>query len=475
MRRIQLFLAGVFVAVSSLCAQTEDWQAEIAKIKGMIATNTVQAVQEADQLVKGKNKKNLDLYAAISYSFLENGKIVEAEKYLAMGQKVNNKSALLSVLAGDIAVAKKEPGIACQAYEQAIYYDATCEEAYVKFADVYKGASSQMAIEKLEQLKAMNPQSVVADKKLAEIYYRYNKFGQAAEAYASFINKPEATEDDIMKYSFTLFLNKDFTKSLEVAQMGLQRNPRKAAFNRLVMYNYTDLKNYDEALKAADAFFNASDKADYSSLDYKYYGHLLLATENYNGAIDAFKKAIDLDPNQTDLWLLVSDAYERGNQFVDAISTFNQYYSSLPADKQTPDLQLQLGKLYYSEATSTDSVAVTPEMRLTALTSADSVFTVLANVAPDSYLGNLWRARTNSVLDPETTQGLAKPFYEQVAELLISKNDPRYNPALVECYSYLGYYYLVANKMTESKDYWNKILAIDPANATAKRALDGIK
>lgn len=25
------------------------------------------------------------------------------------------------------------------------------------------------------------------------------------------------------------------------------------------------------------------------------------------------------------------------------------------------------------------------------------------------------------------------------------------------------------------KEYWNKILAIDPANATAKRALDGIK
>ena len=51
---------------------------------------------------------------------------------------------------------------------------------------------------------------------------------------------------------------------------------------------------------------------------------------------------------------------------------------------------------------------------------------------------------------------------------------------------YLGYYYLLAienpalkaeakaNK-DKSIEYWNKILAIDPANATAKRALDGIK
>lgn len=52
---------------------------------------------------------------------------------------------------------------------------------------------------------------------------------------------PEATEDDLTKYSFALFLNHDFEKSLQIALMGLQKNPRDAAFNRLAMYNYTDL------------------------------------------------------------------------------------------------------------------------------------------------------------------------------------------------------------------------------------------
>ena len=84
----------------------------------------------------------------------------------------------------------------------------------------------------------------------------------------------------------------------------------------------------------------------------------------------------------------------------------------------------------------------------------------------------------NKVYQPETVSP------ESV--LLESKNDPHYNSALVECYSYLGYYYLLAienpalkaeakaNK-DKSIEYWNKILALDPANATAKRALDGIK
>ena len=57
--------------------------------------------------------------------------------------------------------------------------------------------------------------------------------------------------------------------------MGLKKNPRHAAFNRLAMYNNTDLKRFEEALKAADVFFNECDKADYSYLDYMYYGHLL--------------------------------------------------------------------------------------------------------------------------------------------------------------------------------------------------------
>mgnify|MGYP000802141154 CR=1 FL=1 len=69
----------------------------------------------------------------------------------------------------------------------------------------------------------------------------------------------------------------------------------------------------------------------------------------------------------------------------------------------------------------------------------------------------------------------AKPYYEKVAEMLLAKNEPRYNSALIECYSYLGYYYLLKSDYPVSKEYWNKILAIDPTNATAKKALDGIK
>ena len=213
---------------------------------------------------------------------------------------------------------------------------------------------------------------------------------------------------------------------------------------------------------------------------------LLEELKKYDEAVGQYEKAVELDPTKTDLYKNISSVYEQKNDYKKAIGAYHKYYSSLEKEKQTPDLQFQLGRLYYGAGTQPDSLTINVEERKQALMSADSVFQVISEAAPDSYLGNFWRARANSALDPETTQGLAKPFYEEVAALLESKNDPHYNSALVECYSYLGYYYLLAienptlkaeakaNK-EKSKEYWSKILAIDPANATAKRALDGIK
>ena len=227
MKRVQMFLAGAFIAVGSLYAQSSDaeWQAGVAKLKETIQTNPAQAAEEAEHLIKGKNKKNVELLVAIGDAYLNADKIPEAQEYAALARKANGKSALASVLEGNIAVKQKNAGLASQKYEEAIYFDPKCTEAYLKYADIYKSANASLAIEKLNQLKALEPSNTAVDKKLAEIYYLKNDFSKAAEAYANFAMGPTATEEDLVKYAFALFLNHDFEKSLEVANMGLQRMP----------------------------------------------------------------------------------------------------------------------------------------------------------------------------------------------------------------------------------------------------------
>ena len=477
MKRKLLFCMGALLLSGTLAAQTPvpEWQAGVDKVKSLIKTNPEQASETAGELLKGKNKKNESLIVSVARAYLDAGKPAEAENYLKAAKKADSKDASVSVLEGDIALAGKDVGRACQLYEQAIYFNPDCKEAYLKYARAYKSASPSQAIDKLQQLKSLAPDYLEADKELAGVYYATNRFGKAAETYAKFIDTPVATEDDILKYAFALFLNHDFEKSLEVVRKGLQKNGRHAAFNRLAMYNYTDLKRYDEAEQAANAFFNASDNADYSYLDYRYYGALLSALKKYDQAVAEYGKALEKDSDQVDIWREIADAYELKNDYAQAITAYQKYYDALSQDKKTAESLFQLGRLYYGQGTSSDTLSVRPADRATALQAADSVFALVARQAPDSYLGDMWRARTNSAMDPETTEGLAKPYYEKVTEMLLAKNEPRYNSALIECYSYLGYYYLLKSDYPVSKEYWNKILAIDPTNATAKKALDGIK
>lgn len=477
MKRLNLFLLGACVAASSLYAQSDDWKAGVEKVKDLIKTNPEMAEEQADDLLKGKNKKNVDLVLAIGRAYMEAGQLEQAEDYVKIAKKADSKSAAVSIFEGDIAVARKDPGTASQRYEEAIYFDPNCKEAYLKYADIYKAANPGLATSKLEELRAIDPQAVEVDRKLAEIYYSANEFDKAADAYSRFAEGDKATEKDLVNYSFALFLNHDFEKSLAVANLGLQKNPQHAVFNRLRMYNFIDLKRYDEAKQAADSFFAACKTEDLTYLDYLYHGTLLDALKDYNNAVISLEKAYEMNKDRTEVLRQISSSYEGAEKYEEAIDAFNKYVATLPEEQKTPDLTFELGRLYYAEGTTADSVNYTPEMKKEALLQADSAFAKLAELVPDNYLGNFWRARTNSALDPETTEGLAKPYYEQVAAMLEekAKTEPRYNRTIIECYRYLGYYYLVTEDYEKSKEYWNKILTIDPEDAIATKALEGIK
>ena len=477
---VTLCCVGLLFA-GMVSAQTEsDWKAGVNQVKEMIKSNPEGAWDLTEDLMKGKNKKNVDLILALTQVYLDANKTEEMTELIEKAKKADKKDPRISLLEGDIALAKKDVGTACQLYEQAIYFDPNCYEAYLKYARAYKSASPTMAIDKLNQLKQVVgvPQDVLlqADKAMAEVYYSNNKFSDAAKAYESFIHTDVATESDIMSYAFALFMSHDFEASYEIASKGLQQNAESTGFNRLAMYNLIDLKRYDEAATIADTFFNKLKDVNYSGLDYRYYGALLNATKDYAGAVTQFEKAYELDTASIELLQQISEAYNNGGNYDKGIETYKKYCDLLPAEEKTAENIFTLAGMYYDQGT--DTVNVTLEKRQLALQEADTLYAQVSELAPDSYTGYFYRGHTRSAMDPETTQGLAKPYYEKVVELLLAKNDPRYNRVLITCYSYLGYYFMLQGKPEDyavSKEYWNKILAIDPNNALAKTALKGIE
>ena len=441
-----------------------------------IKSDAVGAENDFKNILKLKqNKKNINIYIAIANAYLFNGVLDNAVVYQEKAKEIKTKDAQVYVLLGDIEFAKKNIGEACKNYDQAIYFDDKCKEAYIKYARAYRIVNPNLAIEKLNTLKAKEPTFLLVDRELADIYYAKNTIADyttAAELYENYLKSGNTNIADLTKYAFTLFLKGDFTKSLEVTNLGLGKAVRNPVFNRLAMYNNVDLKKPDDALKAADLFFNQTDKPEFTFLDYRYYGQAFRDKNQIDLAIPQYEKALQLDSTKTDLWKDISDMYSKKRDYNKSIIAYTKYMSTLKEDEKTSDIYMQFSKMYYGLGTA-DSTLNAASKKV-ALIKADSLFGQVALKEPTNYRGNFWRARTNSALDPETEKGLAKPYYDQTVSLLESKADSKYYPILVECYSYLGYYYLVQKDNVGSLVYWNKILALDPANVNAKKAIDGI-
>jgi len=240
-----------------------------------------------------------------------------------------------------------------------------------------------------------------------------------------------------------------------------------------LMYNYFEQKKYEEGLAVGKKFMSmqSTENQSFTATDYMYYARLLQKDKQFDAAIQQFEKAIELDSSKVIVYKELGDIYEAKGNYDNAIANYSIYVKD--GTEAGINDYLTLGRFNYIAAVAikekdNDSQA----KRNNYLMNADTLFGYVAEKVPDNYVGNFWRARTNVALDPETEQGLAKPYYEAILTLL----DPAANAKIaIECYQYLGYYHILKNDKATSKSYWSKIIELDPTNEKAVQALKAIK
>lgn len=445
------------------------WKKEVEQIAPLIKTNPEAATEAFDDLLKGKNKRNTDLIVSIGRAYLEAGRQDVAAQYARQAKEVDNKCAEAYLLSGDVALRQQNVNQASSDFNQAIYLDEDCNEAYLRYAEVYKGVNPQLSIEMLERLRQKEPGDARINRQLGDIYYTMGEYDKAISSYGTFMQKGQPSAQDYSRYAMLLYLNKEYEQSLENVRKGLALDAEDHVLQRLEMYDNYELGNYDEGVKDAITFFADPDPSDLVYLDYLYWGNLLVAKQQYPEAIVQYEKALSLDGKQADIYREISEAYEKMPDYPKAIEAFKRYMDALKTPSDVGDLFLY-GRLNYFAA----SDSIREELQPQFLQAADSAFAQVIEYAPDNYLGNFWRARTNSLLDPETTEGLAKPYYEAALAILEQKPDAS-KDLVKECLSYLGYYHFLKGEYPQSKAYWNRILEIDPNNPTARAALEGIQ
>lgn len=158
-------------------------------------------------------------------------------------------------------------------------------------------------------------------------------------------------------------------------------------------------------------------------------------------------------------------------------------YIELSGEAATAQDYFQLGRYYYFGGANAEidtlnmSKADAKAKAFDLYKKAITTYGIVQERVPDSHLGVYQQALASYRMDPESEQGLAKPYYEKTIEVILAKpeQDDSDKKVLVEAYSYLSYYYYLqydkskkAEDKANVKSYAEKVLQIDPENANGK-------
>ncbi len=431
---------------------------------------------------KGYKKEALaPLNLAIAKAYYETA-VPGYEKYLTTARKNNSQLADIYVFQGDIFANEGDKGQAAGYYEMAKNFDANCVEAYIKYCHVYFDISPEMAIGMLEELNQLAPNSALAQRELAEAYYKDKQYTRAAAAYEHYVANPNHFEEDRVRLSTLLFYGKRYDESYKLAQEILANDANNFVLNRIVMYNLYEMGNYEDAVVAGEKFMLLPADAKYVFIarDFKCFGDALSKLKRHDEAVDAYNKAYDVD-KLPEYLADASGACEAASRYEEAIALYDKYLEVVGDEAKIMDY-FNFGKACYrmGMADTTNGEAW--------LLKADDLFAKVIEKTPENYLGYQWRARAAAARDPETTLGYAEPYYKQTIEVLdaqLAGETPSkaQKTAYIECYKYLGFYnYLKAyaepakaNEYKEqTRNYWNKMLEYDPTNAEILEALQSL-
>ncbi|HCO67513.1 MAG TPA: hypothetical protein DIT04_07140 [Dysgonomonas sp.] len=445
------------------------------------AGNT-KAAEDQFNIAKKKDKKDVAVLVAIAEAYYDNNLKDKGDKALEEARKANKKSPLIYILEGDL---KKDPGAAAGMYAQAINFDPNYTVAYIKTAQVYETVNPTVAEEMLIKAIELNPNYTLAYKMLGDMYYKNNgQYRKAIDAYQKYFAQGAYDIQDLTRYAASLYFTEQYDEAKRLINEGIAKDPNNFVLNRLLMYSYLQSKDYTNGLAAAHKFFSLDrGESEYIVQDHMTYGELLSKNDQLDKALEQYDLAIKLDPSKSTVYKEIAVACADGGQYGDAAKYYQQYVDNADQELLEATDFFNLGRYAYIAGTNAQRDSTLVDAAVVGknyLLQADKAFSTVSERIPDTYLGYFWRARANAALDPETTEGLAKPYYEKVIEILEAKGD--LGSEIIEAYRYMSYYYYLSWDKSKSdsdkeqiRNYSEKLLAVDPNNSVAVQLLDAIK
>jgi tetratricopeptide (TPR) repeat protein len=462
--------------------------------------------------------------AKIAESYIKDNKVDTSAALPLVREaiKINNKDKDVYLIAGDIYILLNDGSKAISFYKQAQFADPQSPTANMKIGNIYvKGRALQAAIPYYEEAIQLNANYAPAYRELGQLYLLAQRFDQSKENFKKYLDLTAGNIPAKTRYVNALFYAKDYDNVIKNVEEIFQVDKSRTYMNRIAGYSCYEKNppDYDKALAYMETLFKTVAPERIIKKDYYYMARILLKkNQNYPKMLDElnnlkaqlekeksklsittvaaekakvkanvddltakvatseasivkadaeidrafaeYGKVLAYNPEDKGVLNEIATSYYNYKRFDGAAKTWTKLLD--PAKDNTEDL-MRIGRAYYSAEK---------------FKSADSLFSSIIAKTPNYVPANLMEARTYSKMDPDLKLGIAKPKFEKLIEA--AKTDSLKNQSeMMEAFNYLSYYHMMNNNFSKSKEYYNRMINLDPNNKENKikgyRGIGGVE
>jgi len=425
-------------------------------------------------------KKNAPIQVAIARAYYEADPVAyekEINKRLDKARKINMQDADIYLFEGDMKKDAKDFGGAAAKYEMAANYNQNATEAYVKYANLFTMVNPQFAIDMLNKLLSLNPNSALAQREIANAYYNAGQFAEAAKQYGNYVKNPNHFKQDEDRYAFLLFYGGDYQKGYDYSTALLQANPNNFTAQRYQFMNAAQIKEMsDKLLPMAEALYAShKSKTDnkFAPIDYILIAQEFNTADRPQEAQAVLEEAIKEDPKNPEFYKQLAMTFVEQNNLSKASDIYEGFISNSEKPGYNDFIQQATFAFYAGVENKTKDPTAADKYYSIAKEYADKAHQILPdNYKPIKFDGDIAMQKASE----DQVASAAVPFYTEAIKLLeASENRARYNNDAKVMYNYMGNYYLDQKDVAKAKEYFNKYLELDPNNEAYRKFVEGLQ